>query len=102
AEPAEAADGLAVGRIQGRVEGADEEGVGNPHPLQGLADDTTAEALDVDDDVGQLGHEAILTRPSSQRNRSRGNAATGVTSGRGRSEPRPAASRWAGRPSRWC
>ena len=37
AEPAEAADDLALGGVQRRVEGADQERVDDAHPLQGLA-----------------------------------------------------------------
>lgn len=62
-EPAEAADGPAEGGVEGRVEGADEERVGDADAVEGAAGDARAEAVDVDGDVRQLGHGAMLPAP---------------------------------------
>ena len=47
---------LTVGGAKRRVEGPKDEWRRQPHPLEHLADDATAQMDDVDLDVGELGH----------------------------------------------
>ena len=62
AQPAEAADGLPVDRVERRVEGPDEERVGHPHTPQRPPGDPAVEAVEVDHNVGQFGHGYPGTR----------------------------------------
>ena len=41
---------------QRRIDGAEQERAAEPHALEPLADDARLQRLDVDRDVGQLGH----------------------------------------------
>ena len=52
AKPAQATNRFAERGIEGRVEGADEEGMGNPNPIERPPGDAPVETLDVHDDVG--------------------------------------------------
>ena len=58
AEPAQAADVPAVRRGERRVHGAQEERAGQAHALERLVQDASLQRLDVEGDVGQLGHAA--------------------------------------------
>src|SRR5262249_22688119 len=52
----ELADGLTPGRVQGRVERADEERAVDPDGVEAPSDDPRLERLDINGDVRQLGH----------------------------------------------
>lgn len=56
AEPTQTADGLAEHGVDGRIVGAEQEGIGEPDLHERLADDARAEGVDVGDDVGKFGH----------------------------------------------
>src|SRR5262245_10330525 len=85
AEAPEVADGFGVNRVERRVEGADKERVSHPHSVERPSDGPAAQTLDVDRDVGQFGHPAILTGSRTPRQ---------STSGWGRSILAPSGGRF--------
>src|SRR4029077_4508140 len=56
-EAAELQDFFAGGGAEGRRCGAKEKRASDTDPLQGLAENTFFEGLDIDDDVGEFRHE---------------------------------------------
>src|SRR5713101_8870291 len=63
AEPAHAGDLRALGGGDRRRHAAQHEGIEEPHALERLPDETRFEVVDVDGDVGKLGHSAFYRRP---------------------------------------
>jgi hypothetical protein len=59
AQPADPADAAAFGAGDRRRDGTDEEWAGHPHVLERVTRHTGREAVDVDEDVGQLRHGAL-------------------------------------------
>jgi hypothetical protein len=56
ADAADAANGLAVQRIDRRIDGAEDERAVEREPLEAAADDVARQRLEIDDDVGKFGN----------------------------------------------
>ena len=56
ADAADAANDLAVDRVDRRIDGAEDERAVEDEPLEAAADDVARQRLEVDDDVGKFGN----------------------------------------------
>ena len=61
ADAAHAADDRAVDRVDRRIDRAEDERAVEREPLEAAADDVARQRLEVDDDVGEFGHDERLT-----------------------------------------